>query len=348
MGTPEVTIRIIANDNCPLYEINDEFTLSGKDLIVPQGKSTCIILAHDITNASIRFDSIVTDCEKYVFDCSGCTGLVRLEYEAVRSGYSPEAEQARNIQLNYFVTILSQCSCFKSLDQKNIQDVATLLKLSKFEPGEIILQKGQSGKHLYLIASGKVEILNEDVHIAFLEKGEIFGEMSLLSGDPVSATVKAIEPVTVLYLEGRAFKDLLRQFPSLHMDLASMLSKRLAKTNVNVRIIEKIDSGITGNLAEMPPADLLQAFNVTQKTGVLKLEVSRGPAEIFFRDGSIIGAKYAEELASEAIFEIIKEKQGTFRFSPGLVRELMDFPEIGEFMWLLMEGLRRADEAANT
>jgi hypothetical protein len=129
------------------------------------------------------------------------------------------------------------------------------------------------------------------------------------------------------------------------MDLASILAKRLAKTNVNVRIIEKIDSGITGSLTEMPPADLLQAFNITHKTGVLKLEVSRGPAEIFFRDGAIIGAKYGDDLASEAVFEIIKEKQGTFRFSPGLAQEIRDYPEIGEFMWLLMEGLRRADEA---
>ncbi len=43
-------------------------------------------------------------------------------------------------------------------------------------------------------------------------------------------------------------------------------------------------------------------------------------------------------------FELLKLKQGRFKFSPGLTPEEMDATEVGDFMHLLMEGLRRIDE----
>lgn len=103
--------------------------------------------------------------------------------------------------------MLSSFSVFKNLNENEIRDIVSFLRLDRFAKGKIILKRGEPGKKLFIIIDGKVEVLGEGgVRIATLGKGEIFGEMSLLSGDPVTATVKAVASAKVLYLNGAYFR----------------------------------------------------------------------------------------------------------------------------------------------
>ncbi len=69
---------------------------------------------------------------------------------------------------------------------------------------------------------------------------------------------------------------------------------------------------------------------------------------MYFREGNLVKAKYSKKEGKEAFFEILKEKDGRFKFSPGLPPEEENTPELGDFMWLLMEGVRRIDEENGT
>ncbi len=167
--------------------------------------------------------------------------------------------------------------------------------------------------------------------------------MSLLSGDPVGATIKVVDDAKVLYINGKDFRKILNRFPSLQMYFARLLARRLAQTNI-VRS-EEYASGMVGRLSEMPPTELFQTLNQNQKTGVLTLQhMSKGPATVSFREGGLIRAKYGEKEGQEAFFEILKEGDGRFKFVPDLPSEDMEAPELADFMWLLMEGLNKIDE----
>jgi len=88
----------------------------------------------------------------------------------------------------------------------------------------------------------------------------------------------------------------------------------------------------------------VQTLNSHQKTGILLLDLSRGTASISFRDGELIRAHYMEHEGIKAFFAVMGEKSGRFKFMPGLPEEDMKSEPLGDFMWLLMEGVRKVDE----
>jgi len=336
--------KITRENNCPLYKTGDEFQLSGKTFLVPKGKAPCLILAKDVVTIMAKHKSI--DNPEAEFNCSGCTGIIKFGYK-IEKHPIPSIEEATSKPENYIgavVKLLSGFSIFKNLGESEIRDIITFLRLDKFDEGEIILRKGEPGRSLFIIVSGKVEVLSDDgMSIAFMGTGEVFGEMSLLSGDPVGATIKVVEPSTVLYIGAKDFKRILNEMPSLQLNFTRLLARRMAE--INLARSEEFASGMTGKLSEMPPAELFQTLNVNQKTGVLTLKMpNQDSAYLSFREGELVRAKFNEKEGEEAFFELLKIREGRFKFLPGLSAEEMEAPEVGDFMHLLMEGLRKIDE----
>ena len=101
---------------------------------------------------------------------------------------------------------------------------------------------------------------------------------------------------------------------------------------------------ISGQIDAIVPAELLQVFHMHQKTGRLILDFGNGSARVTFREGGLLAARFEDLDNQEAIYAMLAEKKGTFSFIPGLPDALMKAREIGDFMMILMEGLRRMDE----
>jgi len=338
MSFPKAIVKIIGADECPLYKVEDEFHLSAQSLLSPEGKPACLILVRDITQVMVKYECVETDT-RYVFDCSGCTGLVRLEFKKEPETDLKKVNKTLGDEIYAIASSLSNFSFFQIFDEKSINDLISVLRLKKYNQDEIILSKGEPGKNLYIIASGRVEVLaGENIRIAVLGKGEIFGEMSLLSGDPVGATVKAMTPVSILYLNGQYFKEILYKSSTIQIYITRMLARRIADTNI-IRSRE-FASSITGNLSEIPPSELFQTLHFNQKTGVLILQMQDGLAVASFREGKLIRAKFKEKEDQEAFFEILKAKEGRFKFNNGLPAEEIRTEEIGNFMKLLIKGSR--------
>ncbi len=107
---------------------------------------------------------------------------------------------------------------------------------------------------------------------------------------------------------------------------------------------ENQDAVISGRIDAIVPAELLQVFHMHQKTGRLIMEFEQGAARVTFREGGLLAARFEDLDNQEAIYAMLAEKKGTFYFIPGLPEALMKAREIGDFMMILMEGLRRLDE----
>ncbi len=359
MNFPEAIFKIIEDNKCPLYTLGDEFKLSGKALLlenreektfittsvikIPSDKPACRILVEDITAVLIKYESM-NNVHRCVINCSGCSGIIRLEFKQEKRIPSTITIKKREDDISALVSLLYLFPIFQTLDDHDIQKIVPLLKLKKYSIGEDIIRKGDPGSNLFILISGRVEVLIEDgASLGYLERGEVFGEISLLVGTPAGATIRVVKPARVLYVTGRDFKNILSKFPSLQMYFARLLAERLAKTNVERD--EDLGSGMTGKLTEMPPSELMQTMNLNHKTGVLTLNLPKGPAKAMFREGGIIGAQYDGKTGKEAFFEILSEKKGRFKFTQGLPAGDGKAPELGDFMWLLMEGIRRVDEA---
>ncbi len=338
---PEVTFTVITANKCPLYGTAEQIRLSGQVVSFPGAKETCAILVDDIVTSYAR--SADPKPTGTTFSCSGCTGRIRL---AAKQAEKEAPGRKLDKEVAGLIKLLSTFSIFETLDEMDIEYLVSMLRFAKFGEGETILRKGEPGKNLYLIVSGQVEVQGDGgMSIAVMGKGEIFGEMSLLSGRPVGATIKVVEAARLLYLEGTDFRQILDQFPSLQMYFTQLLAQRL--TEIHDARSEEYQSGMVGKLSDLPPAELMQTLNVNQKTGVLKLKLSRGSASAAFREGALIRASYDGKTDKDAFYEILQEKEGRFKFVPGLGEEYTNAEEMGDFMWLLMEGLKRIDETSN-
>lgn len=358
MSHPKAIFRIIHENNCPIYNLGEEFSLSGNALLVepgmeklfitttvinlPNTSQTCRSLVAELTKVIIEFESI-DKIPARVIDCSGCSGFVSLKYVQEMKEAPLKADSRFGENIDALAALLSKFSIFQTLDGYDLRDFISFLKVKKFDEGATILERGEPGKNLYIILSGGIEVLDDEGNlISALRQGEVFGEMSLISGDPVGATVKAAAPTSVFYIKGQDFIKNLNRYPSLQMYFARLLAHRLARSNV-VRSRE-FTSGMVGQLSEMPPTELLQTLNVHQKTGVLHLSLPRGEARLAFRKGRLIKVNYMEKEGREAFYDILKEGEGRFKFTTGLPEDEIDAPEIGFFMELLLEGLRRIDD----
>ncbi len=110
------------------------------------------------------------------------------------------------------------------------------LEVSELAPGTVVFKEGDSGRELFVILDGEVEVLKRskrghEARVAILGPGDWFGEMSILDVLPRSATVRAIAParllrVTAHELDALYRKDL-RSYSLLVLNIAREMSRRL-------------------------------------------------------------------------------------------------------------------------
>ncbi len=338
---PDATYTLIANKRCPLYNLAERITLAGHILTFPPEKSACAILGEDILNALLRYGEKRKD--GYTFSCRGCTGSVRVAYQRSEEPVENGAGQKPGKELRGIARQVGNFSLFRSLSPSDLEHLVSLMGLKKYEANDVIINKGEPGKNLYIILSGRVEVMGDrEMSIAFMGKGEVFGEMSLLSGRPAGATIRMAEPSRVLFLKGSDFRKILNRFPSLQTYFNRLIIERLNEIH-DVRS-EELSSGMVGKISDMPPAELFQTLNINQKSGVLGLKLPKGDGTAVFRDGELIGARYDGKNGTQAFYAMLREIEGRFKFIPELPPEAADAEELGDFMWLLMEGLKQIDE----
>jgi len=106
--------------------------------------------------------------------------------------------------------LLAGVDLFTSLTDEQRATIAASMRPLDFGDGETIVREGDPGKSMYIVASGRVNIVLAATgkSVAITEKGGYFGEMSLLTGDPRTASVIAIGDVRVLEIDAEIFRQL--------------------------------------------------------------------------------------------------------------------------------------------
>jgi CRP-like cAMP-binding protein len=143
-------------------------------------------------------------------------------------------------------TLLRTAPFFAPLPEEQRAQLLARFVPIRAESGEPIVREGQPAGGLYLIVIGAVEITRRvgkqrSVILATLREGAYFGEMSLLSGEPTTATVIAAGPVELALLPPRDFYEIISAHPQLWASI-----RREAKTRAleNARLL----AGETGTV----------------------------------------------------------------------------------------------------
>lgn len=106
----------------------------------------------------------------------------------------------------------------------------------------VIMRQGEEGYSAYLIQSGSVSVFSEsgeqEVELAKLESGQIFGEMALIFDEPRTASVRAAEDCNLIVISREAFKEKLDRSDPTIRAIVLMLTQRIVSGN-NVMINKK-------------------------------------------------------------------------------------------------------------
>jgi small-conductance mechanosensitive channel/CRP-like cAMP-binding protein len=141
-----------------------------------------------------------------------------------RRQYKKDSERQRRL------AALGEIALLRDLSDQERSELVDWLQRSPFAKGEVLTREGADAHHLYLITKGRVSVRThqgqQDKEVAQLGPGECFGEMSLLTGEPRSATTVAITEVECYRLHADAFRKLLERRGDLAAKMATQLAER--------------------------------------------------------------------------------------------------------------------------
>ncbi len=138
------------------------------------------------------------------------------------------------------IKLLEQTKWADSLSPKEIETFSRYLNVCSAETGTIIVKEGRREAYLCLIVEGQVSIIKEGAgqaakRIGSASAGRIVGEMSLIDGEPRSASVVADGPTTLVVLTGEDFTRLSSEVPRLAvkvlLKISKLISQRLRQTS---------------------------------------------------------------------------------------------------------------------
>ncbi len=97
-----------------------------------------------------------------------------------------------------------------------------------FSAGEAIVRQSESGNSMFIVLSGRARVVLEPMgqEVAVIDPGGFFGEMSMLTGDPRTATVRAVEDVRTLEISAERFRELAVEQPHLPEHISRVVASR--------------------------------------------------------------------------------------------------------------------------
>ena len=130
------------------------------------------------------------------------------------------------------IVLLKHIPLFSSLTDQELLRISSRMKIKLFGKNEIILHEEDTNEFMYTILSGSVKVIQttedgRETIIAMHKTGDFFGEMSLIDGRTMPATVLALEDTQTAIISKKAFNDLVSEQHKVLENLLVILCTRL-------------------------------------------------------------------------------------------------------------------------
>lgn len=171
--------------------------------------------------------------------------------------------------------IIKSSLLFEGLPSEQIEALAEIAVIKKFEKGENIFFEGDDGIGFYVVGEGKVKIskispAGKEHILHIFGGGEPFGEVPVFNGMPFPATAEALIKTNSLFFPREKFVRLVESNPSLALNMLAVLSFRLRKFTTQIENL---------SLKEVPArlASYLVYLSEEQKNNnIVELDISKG------------------------------------------------------------------------
>jgi CRP-like cAMP-binding protein len=127
------------------------------------------------------------------------------------------------------ITHLERVPLFRGLSEDELRRVAAISKVLDARAGTVLTQTGKAGDSFFVVIDGRAAVQTQIGVGDPLEPGDFFGEMSLLDGEPRSATITATTDIRLLVVERFHFWRLLDETPELIRRILMVLSRRVRR-----------------------------------------------------------------------------------------------------------------------
>jgi len=120
---------------------------------------------------------------------------------------------------------------FADLSTPQLMGVATRFEEAFFPEGAKVLRQGISGSAFYVILDGEAAVVVDGEQRATLGRGEFFGEVSILLGEPPTADIIATRPLRCIVLAGQAIEPFMVEHPRVMYRMLQAQARRLRNAN---------------------------------------------------------------------------------------------------------------------
>jgi CRP-like cAMP-binding protein len=250
------------------------------------------------------------------------------------------------------IGFLREAELFCNMPESVIRAIVVQARTASYPSGSMVVRRGDPGDSVFVVKSGVVEVVSpaedrESSALAYLGKGECFGELALLTGSPRHADVRVPEQAELLIIEQELFQELMDQHPGFARQLSVILAHRQVKLLQNLPASDKKE--LQGSLRYFDLATVIQTLISSSQSGVMTLAIERQPvAQVSFQAGNIFRVSFQHRTGDEAVHHLFQaQPMADFRFASSKTNGAEEPPDpgiTGPAMVLMMESVRLQDE----
>jgi CRP-like cAMP-binding protein len=170
---------------------------------------------------------------------------------------------------------IASISLFEGLTEGQRSALSRIALRRSYNKGRVIFSEGDEGSGFYVVISGRVKVFKlssegKEQILNIFGPGDPFGEVSVFSGKAFPACADAFEESSVLYFPREGFIRLIREDPSLSLNMLAVLSKRLRM------LAALVDSLSLKEVPERLAAHLLYLSASNNGSSEINLDISKG------------------------------------------------------------------------
>jgi CRP/FNR family cyclic AMP-dependent transcriptional regulator len=145
-----------------------------------------------------------------------------------------------------YIAMLENVRLFAAVPAHYLAQLEKQSVLRKYQKNTVLVTEGDESSHLYIIRKGTVSAyLNNDegrqVNLNYMQDGDYFGELSLLDGQPRSASVITLSDCEVLMLPKASVHELMREYPDFALLMITELTRRVRELTDSVKDLALLD-----------------------------------------------------------------------------------------------------------
>lgn len=164
------------------------------------------------------------------------------------------------------IELLKNVSIFETLSDETLDDLAKHTRSQLYLRDTVVVNQDDPGDAIFFVASGKLKAIlsgegGREITLCFFREGDFFGEMSILDGQPRSATIVAVDDSNLVILSRRDFINHINNSPTTAINILAEMSLRLRKADEVIGNLALMDvyGRLAHQLAEIAASDGLKS-----------------------------------------------------------------------------------------